>query len=191
MFGKEKLLAIAFLFIIGNFIHCNVQNNDISRKQLFDLNWKFNHGNNVVLASEVDYNDQNWRSLDLPHDWSKDEALLKLSSENRVDSISKEIGWYRKHFEIPKNWLKKTIIIEFEGICDKTEIFVNGIAIADSIKGNNSFQTILNSYLNSEGNNVIAIRVAIPKQSENTWPIESGIYKHVWLVIKDSSEFKN
>jgi beta-galactosidase/beta-glucuronidase len=188
MFSKEKLLAVAFLLIISNFIHCNVQNNNISRMKLFDLNWKFNYGNDN-LACNFDYNDQNWRRIDLPHDWSKDEELRR-TIENQSDSISSEIGWYRKHFEIPENWLDKSILIDFEGICDNNEIFVNGTSIVNSQKKNSSFQAVLNPYLNSHGNNVIAIRVAIPKQMDANWQTKSGIYKHVWLVIKDSQDFK-
>lgn len=188
MFTKEKLLAIVLLLIIGNFIHCNVQDKDNSRMKLFDLNWKFNYGNNI-LASNVDFNDQNWRSIDLPHDWSKDEVLSR-TIENQPDSISTEIGWYRKNFEIPQNWLDKSILIDFEGICDHSEIFVNGNSILNSKKGNSSFQAVLNPYLNFEGNNVIAIRVIITKQTDANLRAESGIYKHVWLVIKDSSDFK-
>lgn len=188
MLTKEKLLAIAFLFIISDFFHCNVQDKDISKMKLFDLNWKFTYGNNI-LASNVDFNDQNWKSIDLPHDWSKDEELRRII-ENQSDSISTEIGWYRKNFEIPQNWLDKIILIDFEGICDHNEIFVNGTSIFNSKKGNSSFQAVLNPYLNSEGNNVIAIRVASPIQTDVNLHAESGIYKHVWLVIKDSSDFK-
>lgn len=188
MFTKEKLLAIVFLIIISNFIHCNVQDKDISRMKLFDLNWKFNYGNNI-LASNVDFNDQNWRSIDLPHDWSKDEVLSR-TIENQPDSTLTEIGWYRKNFEISQNWLDKSILIDFKGICEHSEIFVNGTSILNSKKGNSSFQAVLNPYLNSEGNNVIAIRVAITKQTDVNLQAESGIYKHVWLVIKDSSDFK-
>jgi hypothetical protein len=39
----------------------------LNKMKLFDLNGQFNYGNNI-LASNVDFNDQNWRSIDLPHD---------------------------------------------------------------------------------------------------------------------------
>jgi len=156
--------------------------------KFFDLNWKFNYGNDI-LASNVDFNDQNWRSIDLPHDWSKDEKLRETFG-NQSDTITIETGWYRKNFEIPQAWQDKIILIDFEGICDHNEIFVNGTSIVDSQKENTSFQVVLNPYLNTQGNNVIAIRVAIPVQTDFNLHAESGIYKHVWLVIKDSSDFK-
>lgn len=188
MFNKEKLLLITFLLIIANFIGCNVQQNDINRKQLFDLNWKFNKGTQA-FASEVNFNDQNWQSIDLPHDWSNDAELVK-TLENKPDSDSLETGWYRKHFQIPENWLDKNIFIDFEGISNHAEIFVNGTSIRHSKNENTSFQAVLNPYLSAHGNNIIAIRVVMPKQSDYG-EFGTGIYKHVWLVIKDSSEFKD
>ncbi|MFY9153838.1 MAG: sugar-binding domain-containing protein [Prolixibacteraceae bacterium] len=157
--------------------------------KLFDLNWKFNYGNNI-LASNIDFNDQNWKNIDLPHDCSKNEELRR-TIDSQSDSISTEIGWYRKHFEIPQDWLDKIILIDFEGISEHNEIFVNGTSIFNSKNGNSSFQAVLNPYLNSERNNIIAIRVAIPKQTDVNIHVESGIYKHVWLVIKDSSDSRN
>lgn len=187
MFTKEKILIVVILFVCGNFLHCNVQNNDTSRKQLFDLNWKFSKSNQFN-ASGIDFNDQNWRSIDLPHDWSKDSVLLISSFESPSGSKSSEVGWYRKHFEIPESWHNKNILIDFEGICTQNEIFVNGISMSTKQNKTNSFQAILNPYLNFNGKNVIAIRVIIPKEPENSWLPESGIYRHVWLVIKNTSD---
>ncbi len=190
MWTQKKLYLIAFLFIMGSFNQCNVRHDTISRKQLFDLNWKFNLGTRT-FAPEIDLNDDDWRSLDLPHDWSKDKELTVAASKNLTGDNSTVTGWYRKHFEIPKKWVDKNILIDFEGICDRSELFVNGKSLVNSKNGNNSFQVLLNPYLNYNGKNVIAIRVAIPKQPDGKWKADSGIYKHVWIIIKDSPGLKN
>ena len=39
------------------------------RKQLFDYNWKFKLGDFPSAIAE-DFDDESWRNLDLPHDWS-------------------------------------------------------------------------------------------------------------------------
>lgn len=189
MIKREKILIVIMLFVSVNFFNCNIHQNDESRKQLFDLNWKFNISDQT-LASGIDFNDQNWRSIDLPHDWSKDNELLISSAENASVSKSAEVGWYRKHFEIPENWMDKNILIDFEGISMRYEIFINGTSISDKQNKTNSFQAILNPYLNFDGKNVIAIRIIIPGESEKKLQPETGIYKHVWLVIKNKSENK-
>jgi len=189
MFSKEKLLAIVFLLIISNFIHCNVQDKDNSRMKLFDLNWKFNFGNNI-LASNVDFNDQNWRSIDLPHDWSTDTVLHDFIKKIGTATLAPETGWYRKNFEIPKNWIGKRIVIDFEGISGQHEIFINGVSVKHSENSNLETKTDLTPYLNPKGFNLIAIRVVIPNETRSAWKAESGIFRHVWLVIKDTSYFK-
>ncbi len=157
--------------------------------KLFDLNWKFSYGNDLH-ASEVDFNDQDWRTIDLPHDWSNDSEIEK-TWENQSNSNLSKTGWYRKHFEIPQEWLDKSILIDFEGICKQSEIYVNGISVADLKKNNSSFQVVLNPYLNYKEKNVIAIQVVIPDKTYNTRQTESGIYKHVWLVLRESPVSKN
>ena len=170
--------------MISCLMGCNGNGTGISQKKLFDLNWKFNYGNNKSSA-EVDFMDQNWRSLDLPHDWSKDKELLR-SINGTTNSNPLKIAWYRKHFEIPENWFNKNISIYFEGISDQTEIFVNGKSIDHFHEKSESYQKLISPYLNYKDNNVIAIKVSISKQTEGRSEAYLGIYKHVWLVIKDS-----
>lgn len=189
MFGKEKIVVTGLFLIIVSFNQCRIQNNEISRMKLFDLNWKFNYGSNII-ASDINYDDQNWRSIDLPHDCNKDSELIKFIL-NQSDSATQEFGWYRKHFEIPKDWKNKNIHIDFEGIANKSEIYVNGKSLTESKKVNSSFHALLNPYLNYEGNNVIVVRVAMTLQKDKILHTESGIYKHVWLVIQESKVFND
>ena len=65
---KTILLTIVIAFLPGNVINVRAQEN-IPRKQLFDYNWKFYLGD-VPAASSKNFEDTNWRNLDLPHDWS-------------------------------------------------------------------------------------------------------------------------
>lgn len=172
------------MIIWSNLNSCDVRHDDSIQKQLFDLNWKFNRGN-YVFATELEMNDKSWRDLDLPHNWSNDKELLKTTLNTAVGIDSSGIGWYRKHFEIPNAWREKSILINFEGICEQNKIFINGIAIKDPQTTKCAFETPLNPYLNFDGKNVIAIQVMNTKQENGKWSTESGIYKHVWLVIKE------
>lgn len=166
------------------FLNCNVKYTGDSHKQLFDLNWKFSLDSNYS-ASQVDYNDKNWYSFDLPYDFSKDEMFFIPDKEANNDSVTSVFVWYRKHFEIPQNWLGKDIILVFEGISDPNEMFINGAKIDNRNIDNNLVHTKLTPYINFEGMNVIAIRIAIPKNEETGWQNPKGIFKHVWLEVKD------
>lgn len=187
MFGKEKLLVIAFLIVIVGLNRCAVKDNNISRMKLFDLNWKFSLGNDS-LATEIDFDNDKWRSIDLPHNWNNDDDL-KTFLNNDSETRLKAFGWYQKQFDIPHDWQGKSIQIDFEGICDQSAVFLNGNLIKNTNIRDHSFQASLNPYLKEQGSNVIAVRVPAPWQSSAGAQAASGIYKHVWLVIQESPDF--
>lgn len=176
MGSKKRIYILAFLMILGILSGCDVENNEVGRKQLFDLNWKYNQGENAS-AYHMDFNDQDWESTDLPHSWNKD-----------LDSNS--IIWYRKHFEIPQSWSNKSISIFFEGISYPHDLYINGVLIEDIQKEEIAIHVDLDSYIISKKNNVIAVRITKPHQQNNPSQPESGIFKHVWLVVKDNSNLK-
>lgn len=186
---RKKLFVLILILLSGSLTNCKVTNDDILQKQLFDLNWKFSTGIHK-MAAEVDFNDNNWRSIDLPHDWNTDTVLNDFMKKTGTDSLTPETGWYRKIFEIPENWVGKKIFIEFEGISAQHEVFVNNISVKCTENGKQNIKADLTPNLNPKGINLIAIRVVILKNSGSTWKTESGISRHVWLVIKDTSDFK-
>ena len=190
MFNRDKLLVLIFLLIVGSAINCNRKQDRIIGEHLFDLNWKFSLGD-IPSAYQVEFDDNKWRNIDLPHNWIKEMELINKASSALTISFPLEVGWYRKHFIIPEDWSNNSIVINFEGLCNQSEIFVNGNTVADSSEGNTSFQAILNPYLNIKGKNVIAVRVTISKPGNADFSAESGIYKHVWLVIKETQDFKD
>jgi len=180
----NKSSVIKLLLIVSFVLNCTVKYDGDSHKQLFDLNWKFSQVNNSS-ASQVEYNDKNWRILDLPHDCSKDQMLLLPDAGLNNDSLSSVFVWYRKHFEIPGNWSDKNISIVFDGICDQNELYINGTKVDILRVDNNPVQTNLTPYINFQGTNVIAVHVAIPENEDLNWQNPTGIFKHVWLVVKD------
>jgi beta-galactosidase len=54
---------------------------DARQRLLIDLNWKFIQSE-VKGAEEPKFNDSDWRTLNLPHDWS-------IEGEFREDAITK------------------------------------------------------------------------------------------------------
>lgn len=187
MFGCKKLFSLLLLFLLGSLPFCTTIHDNIFQKQLFDLNWRFSKGD-YKNAYETAFNDINWRSIDLPHNWSSDTVLTHLLKQAETDSKTTETGWYRKSFEIPENWAGKKFLIEFEGISAQHEIFVNGVSVNSSENEQLHTQADLTSNLHPKGNNLIAIRVEINNESVSAKNAESGIFSHVWLVVKDKTQ---
>ena len=121
MLKSTRLLAIAIAIIICNFTGVKAQDN-IPQKQLFDYNWKFFPGD-APNAAAANYDDNGWRNLDLPHDWSIEG---KLDQKNPMSGAGgyfpAGIGWYRKKFNASSNWQGKRITIYFEGVYMNSEI---------------------------------------------------------------------
>ena len=155
------------------------------RNQLFDNNWKFFLGD-TITASEKDFNDGNWRSLDLPHDWSIEGKIdPKNPTGGSGGYFPAGIGWYRKTFSVPKDLNGKKVSIYFEGVYMNSEVFVNGKLLGVYPYGYSSFDYELTPYLDFGHENVIAVRVDNSQQLNCRWYSGSGIYRHVWLMVTD------
>ncbi|QTE39849.1 glycoside hydrolase family 2 TIM barrel-domain containing protein [Mucilaginibacter gossypii] len=153
------------------------------RKQLFDYNWKFNLGDDS-LARFRDFNDNTWRNLDLPHDWSIEGSVsLKNPTGGAGGYFPAGIGWYRKTFTVAPEWKGKSISVYFEGVYMNSEVFINGKSLGIRPYGYSSFRYDLSPYLDFNKENVIAVRVDNSQQVNSRWYSGSGIYRHVWLDV--------
>src|SRR5689334_11918241 len=92
----------------------------------FNNDWKFWLGD-TAIAKEVSYNDNNWRTLSLPHDWSiEGEFSDKNPGTPNQAALPTGIGWYRKTFTLPASAKDKKVFIEFDGVYRNSEVWVNG-----------------------------------------------------------------
>lgn len=178
-----NVYAIIF-YLLAVCVTGSAQNKDTyERKQLFDNHWKFFLGD-TVAASLVNYNDANWRELDLPHDWSIEG---KISPKNPTAGgggyFPAGKGWYRKTFKVPGEWRTKKVSIYFEGVYMNSEVFVNGKSLGSYPYGYSSFSYDLTPYLAFDKENVIAVRVDNSEQVNSRWYSGSGIYRHVWMMV--------
>lgn len=180
--GNNRLL-ITLVFFCGICLNANAYLEDNYRKQLFDYGWKFALGD-YSDASSIHYNDNDWRTLDLPHDWSiEDRTDPANPMGNDGGYFPAGIGWYRKSFELPSTYKDKKVGIYFEGVYMNAEVFVNGKSVGMHPYGYSSFYYDLTSYLRYGEKNIIAVRVDNSQQKNCRWYTGSGIYRHVWLTV--------
>ena len=92
-------------------------------KYNFNPQWKVYIGD-PESAENPEFNDSDWKTISLPYAWNQEEAF-KLDIHN----LSTGIAWYRKHFKIPASHKGKKIFLEFEGIRQGGEFYLNGIFI--------------------------------------------------------------
>lgn len=114
----------------------------------FNENWKFARfgdmpdGSNLEEPKnmdEVDFDDSQWRNLNVPHDWGI-EGPFRVDLPNQTGKLPwAGIGWYRKQFEVSKSDLDKKVFVEFDGAMSRTSIWVNGGYVGDWAYGYSSF----------------------------------------------------
>jgi hypothetical protein len=105
------------------------------------------------------------------------------------------IAWYRKHFKLPGIPKGCRVFMEFEGVRQAAEVYVNGHHLGSSENGMMAFGFDLTSYINA-GDNVLAVRtdnrwtyrekssgVTVQWNNNNFHSNFGGINKNVWLHI--------
>jgi beta-galactosidase len=173
---------IYFLFI-GIFLLQNIHA-QVRSIINFNNNWKFYLGNDSTASNE-NFNDDNWRTLNLPHDWSIEGNFAKENpATTQGGALPGGIGWYRKTFSIPTSAKNKNIAIEFDGVYKNSEVWINGNYLGKRPNGYISFQYDLTAYLKfGKAKNIIAVKVDNSKQPNSRWYSGSGIYRDVRLTI--------
>jgi beta-galactosidase len=124
------------------------------------VKYNFNPGWKVLVgdehsASKIDYDDRTWKNATLPYAWNEDDAFKK-----DIADLSTGIAWYRKHFKLPASAKDEKIFLEFEGVRQAGEFFLNGRAIGFHENGVMAFGFDVTDLVRfGDNENVLAIRV--------------------------------
>ncbi|MHC5076960.1 MAG: glycoside hydrolase family 2 TIM barrel-domain containing protein, partial [Planctomycetota bacterium] len=162
----------------------NLENPEERTTLSFNHGWKFlkvgEESDESENLRELDFDDSEWRSLDLPHDWAIEGPFTKEVSFQGGYLPYPGIGWYRKEFTIPSE--AKRVRIEFEGVMRDAKVWLNGQYIGGWPYGYSSFSFDLTEHIQRGQKNVIAVRVENEDESSRWYP-GSGIYRNVWLTF--------
>lgn len=139
-------------------------------------------------AWKPEFKDSNWRKLDLPHDWSI-EGTLSPTLASCTGYLPGGIAWYRKKIDIPAELSGKKVFIYFEGVYNRSKVYLNGQLLGFRPNGYVSFAYDLTPYLKFGESNVLAVRVDHSQSADSRWYTGSGIYRNVWLVTSDPLHF--
>ncbi|MDR1403358.1 MAG: DUF4982 domain-containing protein, partial [Tannerellaceae bacterium] len=198
---RKRISSVIGLFIL---IHlamysCTpIQNNDsLSRDMSFNTGWKFIR-DSVTGAELPEFDDSDWLSVDLPHDFS----LMDLpgcdtsaytgpfsknspGNGNATGHFMGGTGWYRKSFKLDKADKGKTVILKFDGVYMETEIWINGKKTGIHRNGYTPFWFDITEFLLEPSRaNVIAVKVTNAGRNSR-WYSGSGIYRNVRLTVSE------
>lgn len=180
-----KIIKCLVLLLFITF-QINAQENEQSERcRSFDFNWRFHLGD-IKGANNPEFDDSYWRLLNVPHDFSI-EGEFNAEYASGTGFLPGGIGWYRKEFTLPESDKNKRVVIQFDGVYENSEVWINGHYLGKRPFGFISFYYDLTSYLNfGDEKNVIAIRVDNSEAADSRWYTGSGIFRSVWLYVTDS-----
>ena len=186
---KHKLFLFTFLLAILSAI--NIQASE-RKKSNFNSEWKLRIGD-FPKAKDTKFDDSKWKQVTLPHAFNEDEAF-KLSIEQLTDTVV----WYRKSFQIPELKSNQKVFVEFEGVRQRGDFYLNGHYLGRHENGVMAVGFDLTPHI-KEGENVIAVR------TDNDWMYREegtnskfqwndrnfnanygGIPKNVFLYVTDN-----
>jgi beta-galactosidase len=154
-----------------------------------DRDWKFIQSD-VEGAKKPDFDDSKWRTLNLPHDWSIENAINPPPDGDGSGGFFKHgIGWYRKCFTFSD--ITKKVVVEFDGVYMNSDVWINGQFLGRRPYGFIGFRYDITEYLKKDGSaNVLAVRVDDSAEPSVRWYAGSGIYRHVRLITTSYTHFR-
>ncbi|WP_455667060.1 glycoside hydrolase family 2 protein [Phocaeicola sp.] len=181
------LFLLAFVWISQSVAATNARD-----KYNFNSDWLL-HVGDTPEAKEIHFQDTDWKKVTLPRPFNEDEAF-RLSIEQLTDTVM----WYRKHFRLPADSKNKKVFIEFEGVRQGADFYINGKYIGLHENGAMAVGFDLTPYIKYGQENVMAVHIDndwnYKERSTNTkyqWSDRNfnanygGIPKNVWLHVTD------
>ena len=164
------------LFILFALIMTMAATGAAREVKTINAGWQFRLGDDGMA-------DEGWLSVGLPHSFSLPYFMSK--------DFYVGYGWYRKTVKLTKKDIAQYVSLEFDGVFQEAEVFVNGKKAGIHVGGYTGFEIDITPYA-IVGDNEIKVRVnnqwkptVAPRGGEHTF--SGGIYRNVRLVKKSKA----
>ncbi|WP_372776454.1 glycoside hydrolase family 2 TIM barrel-domain containing protein [Mangrovibacterium sp.] len=173
---------------------------------ILDKNWKFTKGN-MEGAEHPGFDDSNWESVSVPHDWAifgpfdkeVDKQVVAITQNNEQDASEKTgrtgslphigDGWYRTSFELPKLAEDSRVLVLFEGAMSDPVVFVNGQKAGEWGYGYAYFKLDITDLVKSGNSNLLAVHLS-PKELSSRWYPGAGLFRKVRVLVQPKNHFQ-
>lgn len=175
------------VFLLGFLLAASQAPGSARIVQSLDAGWRFFKGDARGAEAAV-FDDSKWRTVDVPHDWSIEGPFAASNPTGGAGGfLPAGIGWYRKHFTLPKEYTGRRVFVEFDGVMANSDVWINGAHLGKRPYGYVSFGYELTGHLfiGKGKTNVLAVRADNSGQPASRWYSGAGIYRHVRLVATD------
>lgn len=204
---RKTILALASITLLAG---CST-NTDNARREHMLTTWKFSYSEDIddekfKNVESVRYNDNNWQTVSVPHDWAingpfdreidKQVVAIEQNGEKEATEHTGRTGalpyigtgWYRTHFKTTKGF--ERTLIEFQGVMSEPDIYVNGEKAGEWKNGYTPFILDITKLVKGNGqDNIIAVRATNMSESSRWYP-GAGIYRPVKIIETHNTAFK-
>jgi beta-galactosidase len=177
-----KIKNYIYLFILVT-LPAALLAQDKAKPILFNAAWGFHKGD-IANGEKGGAVGTQWQTVDLPHDWSI-EGPFSDEWASATGYLPGGIGWYKKVFNADAAWQGKQVYVYFDGVYKNSEVWINGHYLGKRPNGFIPFQYELSKYLNYKGKNTITVKADHSEFADSRWYTGSGIYRNVYLIVKD------
>lgn len=193
---KRFLTAVLLLISFGVMAQ-------VRTETLLEKGWKFTREDSKEYSA-TDYNDSQWQSVRVPHDWAiygpfsinNDKQNVAITQDGQTEAMEHAgrtgglpfvgTGWYRIKFEVPEYDEGKSCRLIFDGAMSNADVYINGQHAAYWPYGYNSFIVDATPYIIKGKLNQLAVRLENYNESSRWYP-GAGIYRNVHLVVTEDA----
>jgi beta-galactosidase len=124
----------------------------------FNPDWKFIKAD-AQGASATGFVDTNWTTVSAPHTYNDVDTYDNFALSGLRGEQNQWSGrtWYRKGFVLPDVAKGKMVFVEFEGVRQVAEVYLNGHFLGTCKNGFIPFGFDLTPYMNFDSTNVLAV----------------------------------
>ena len=160
-----RLIPVFFLMLVSAAVtHAGDAPSAVRETLNFNPGWRL-HVGDPVGAHEPSFDDTSWKPIALPRAWNEDDAF-RLP----IDQHPTGIAWYRKTFALPAGASGKKVFLEFEGVRQAGEFWLNGQRIGGHENGVMAFGFDVTEWVKPAPEvNVLAVR------TDNAWDYREKI----------------
>ena len=174
---KRKIFIL--WWAVCSIVSVYASNGSVRETINFNRDWRYICGD-PLHAEQPEFCEEHWEKIGLPHSFSMPYFMSK--------DFYTGYGWYRKGFVLEAKDLDRKLFLEFDGVFQEAEIYVNGVKAGAHIGGYTGFSVDITSLVQA-GDNLVAVRVnnlwkpdVAPRAGEHVF--SGGIYRNVRLVKK-------
>ena len=157
-------------------------------KKKWNDNWEFKKGSPTMMEGMVAmYGGGSGTTIvQLPHDaMIHEERTADTLNQRNTGFYPGGVYTYKKKLFAEKSWKDHTVILEFEGIYQRSLVYVNDNLVASELYGYSNFYACLDKYIEYGKENDIVVIANNAAENNSRWYTGSGIYRNVNLYVGD------